>query len=101
MPSTTGLRARRSFAGAISLLVATAFVGPGVAQDPVPTPRRAPPSLCQHFDVNAATVQYVAPMFAANGDASVAVQLAGTLYHLAVQPVDVRTPDFKLMVRDA
>jgi hypothetical protein len=101
MPSTTGLSVRRSFAGAISLLVATALVGSGVAQGPVPTPRPAPPSLCQQFDVNAATVQHVAPAFAANGDATVEVEFAGTLYHLAVQPVDVRTPDFKLFVRDA
>jgi len=101
MPSTTGLGFRRSFAVAISLLVATAVVCPGIAQDPVPTPRPAPPTLCAQFDVTAATVQHVAPMFAANGDAAVEVEFAGTLYHLAVQPVDVRAPDFKLLVRDA
>src|SRR5262245_42165183 len=99
MPSTTGLRAGREFAGALSLLVATAFACPSVAQ--VPTPHPAPPGLCAQFDVTAATVQYVAPVFAANGDAAIEVEFGGTQYHLAVQPVAIRAPDFKLMVRDA
>lgn len=101
MPSIQSVRGGHAAAAVFSLFVA--FGAPALAQQPpvaMTRPLPAPPSLCAQFDVTAATVQYVAPQAEANGDIAAEVELGGVRYHLALQPFDVRSPDFQLLVDD-
>lgn len=81
-------------------LAAAFFVGVLAAQDAVSRPYAAPPALCNAFHVLAATVQHVTPIAVSNGDVLVEVEFAGQVRRLALQPHDVRKPDFALLVRD-
>lgn len=81
-------------------LAAASLFGALPAQDAVSRPYPAPPGLCNAFHVLAATVQHVAPVRVGNGDVLVEVEFAGSTRRIALQPHDVRKPDFKLLVRD-
>ncbi|MFY9345071.1 MAG: M12 family metallo-peptidase [Planctomycetota bacterium] len=93
--------ARLSSALPVSFLLLGALALAPAAGTQQPTVRPAPPNLLAKFDVSAGTVQLLQPQAAANGDQAVPVMIAGELRTLALQPYDLRTPNFQLLVQDA
>lgn len=66
-----------------------------------PTPRQAPPTLLAQFDVNAGTVQVLQPIAGGNRDFAVPIVIGGAPVTMALQPYEMRTPNFQLLVQDA
>lgn len=83
----------------VALGVIASFAPAALAQHP--TPRPAPPALLAQFDANVGTVQLLTPLAGANGDYAVPIMLGGLPRTMALQPYEMRSPTFRLIVEDA
>lgn len=94
---------RATGASVVSLLLLLGAIAtpatPGLTQHP--TPRPAPPRLLAKFDVSAGTVQVLQPLPGSSGEYAVPIMIGDAPRTMALQPHDLRTPDFQLLVQDA
>jgi len=90
----------RASAIALATLAAAIFTSAPAAQTPSPV-RQAPPSLLAKFDIHTGTVQSLNVVPDTSGNYQFPVVIAGQVRTISLQPYELRTPGFQLLVEDA